>query len=106
MAYVQCIAPPDVKAHGVEGLLIAHIVPLLQKAQTQETGYAEIRPPCRAVQHRIAILISKENGKDFASEEEWISLRTTNIMESRWRNNKIGKVRPNLPLYTKFTQLS
>jgi len=73
-------------------------------------------------------------------EEEWISLRTTNIierlnkefkrrtkpmeivagenacylllafislkMELSWRNNKIGKVRPNLPLYQKFTQLS
>ncbi|OPY76262.1 MAG: Transposase, Mutator family [Syntrophorhabdus sp. PtaU1.Bin153] len=72
-------------------------------------------------------------------EEEWISLRTTNIierlnkefkrrtkpmeivagenacyvllafislkMELNWRNNKIGKVRPNLPLYKKFTQL-
>jgi putative transposase len=72
-------------------------------------------------------------------EEEWISLRTTNIierlnkefkrrtkpmeivagenacylllafislkMELSWRNNKIGKVRPNLPLYQKFTQL-
>ena len=73
-------------------------------------------------------------------EEEWISLRTTNIierlnkefkrrtkpmeivagenacylllafisvkMEAHWRSNKIGKVRPNLPLYKKFTQLS
>lgn len=73
-------------------------------------------------------------------EEEWISLRTTNIierlnkefrrrtrpmeivagenscylllafislkMEMSWRTTKIGKVRPNLPLYKKFTQLS
>ena len=73
-------------------------------------------------------------------EEEWISLRTTNIierlnkefkrrtkpmeivagenacylllafisikMEASWRTTKIGKVRPNLPLYKKFTQLS
>jgi putative transposase len=73
-------------------------------------------------------------------EEEWISLRTTNIierlnkefkrrtkpmeivagenacylllafislkMEASWRTRKIGKVRPNLPLYKKFTQLS
>ena len=73
-------------------------------------------------------------------EEEWISLRTTNIierlnkefkrrtkpmeivagenacylllafislkMEMNWRTTKIGKVRPNLPLYKKFTQLS
>ena len=72
-------------------------------------------------------------------EEEWISLRTTNIierlnkefkrrtkpmeivagenacylllafislkMEMNWRTTKIGKVRPNLPLYKKFTQL-
>ncbi|HOV89224.1 MAG TPA: IS256 family transposase [Syntrophorhabdaceae bacterium] len=72
-------------------------------------------------------------------EEEWISLRTTNMierlnkefkrrtkpmeivagenscylllafislkMEMSWRRNKIGKVRPNLPLYKKFTQL-
>jgi putative transposase len=72
-------------------------------------------------------------------EEEWISLRTTNIierlnkefrrrtkpmeivagenacylllafislkMEMNWRATKIGKVRPNLPLYKKFTQL-
>jgi transposase-like protein len=72
-------------------------------------------------------------------EEEWISLRTTNIierlnkefkrrtkpmeivagenscylllafislkMEMSWRHTKIGKVRPNLPLYKKFTQL-
>ena len=72
-------------------------------------------------------------------EEEWISLRTTNIierlnkefkrrtkpmeivagenacylllafislkMEMSWRTTKIGKVRPNLPLYKKFTQL-
>ena len=72
-------------------------------------------------------------------EEEWISLRTTNIierlnkefkrrtkpmeivagenacylllafislkMEMNWRNNKIGKVRPNLPLYKKFTHV-
>lgn len=71
-------------------------------------------------------------------EEEWISLRTTNIierlnkefkrrtktmeivagenacygllafislkMELTWRANKIGKVRPNLPFYEKFTQ--
>lgn len=73
-------------------------------------------------------------------EEEWISLRTTNVierlnkefkrrtkpmeivagenacylllafislkMEASWRSTKIGKVRPNLPLYKKFTQLS
>lgn len=73
-------------------------------------------------------------------EEEWISLRTTNVierlnkefkrrtkpmeivagenacylllafislkMEASWRTTKIGKVRPNLPLYKKFTQLS
>ena len=73
-------------------------------------------------------------------EEEWISLRTTNVierlnkefkrrtkpmeivagenacylllafislkMEASWRSTKIGKVRPNLPLYNKFTQLS
>jgi len=73
-------------------------------------------------------------------EEEWISLRTTNIierlnkefkrrtkpmeivagenacylllafislkMEASWRTTRIGKVRPNLPLYKKFTQLS
>ena len=73
-------------------------------------------------------------------EEEWISLRTTNIierlnkefkrrtkpmeivagenacylllafislkMEMNWRTTKIGKVRPNLPLYKKFTQLA
>ena len=72
-------------------------------------------------------------------KEEWISLRTTNIierlnkefkrrtkpmeivacekacylllafislkMEACWRSTKIGKVRPNLPLYKKFTQL-
>jgi putative transposase len=72
-------------------------------------------------------------------EEEWISLRTTNVierlnkefkrrtkpmeivagenacylllafislkMEMNWRTTKIGKVRPNLPLYKKFTQL-
>jgi putative transposase len=72
-------------------------------------------------------------------EEEWISLRTTNIierlnkefkrrtkpmeivagenacylllafislkMEMNWRATKIGKVRPNLPHYKKFTQL-
>jgi len=72
-------------------------------------------------------------------EEEWISLRTTNLierlnkefkrrtkpmeivagenacylllafislkMEMNWRTTKIGKVRPNLPLYKKFTQL-
>jgi putative transposase len=72
-------------------------------------------------------------------EEEWISLRTTNVierlnkefkrrtkpmeivagenacyvllafislkMEMNWRATKIGKVRPNLPLYKKFTQL-
>ena len=72
-------------------------------------------------------------------EEEWISLRTTNIierlnkefkrrtkpmeivagenacylllafislkMEASWKTTKIGKVRPNLPLYKKFTQL-
>ncbi len=72
-------------------------------------------------------------------EEEWISLRTTNIierlnkefkrrtkpmeivagenacylllsfislkMELNWRKSKIGKVRPNLPFYKKFTQL-
>lgn len=72
-------------------------------------------------------------------EEEWISLRTTNLierlnkefrrrtkpmeivagesacylllafislkMEMNWRATKIGKVRPNLPLYRKFTQL-
>lgn len=72
-------------------------------------------------------------------EEEWISLRTTNVierlnkefkrrtkpmeivagenacylllafislkMEASWRTTKIGKVRPNLPLYKKFTQL-
>ncbi len=71
-------------------------------------------------------------------QEEWISLRTTNIierlnkefkrrtkpmeivagenacylllafislkMEMNWRATKIGKVRPNLPLYKKFTQ--
>jgi putative transposase len=73
-------------------------------------------------------------------EEEWISLRTTNVierlnkefkrrtkpmeivagenacylllafislkMEMSWRTTKIGKVRPNLPLYQKFTQLA
>jgi len=73
-------------------------------------------------------------------EEEWISLRTSNVierlnkefkrrtkpmeivagenacylllafislkMEMNWRTTKIGKVRPNLPLYKKFTQLS
>jgi putative transposase len=73
-------------------------------------------------------------------EEEWIALRTTNVierlnkafkrrtkpmeivagqnacylllafislkMEMNWRATKIGKVRPNLPLYKKFTQLS
>ena len=72
-------------------------------------------------------------------EEEWISLRTTNVierlnkefkrrtkpmeivagenacylllafislkMEVNWRATKIGKVRPNLPFYKKFTQL-
>jgi len=72
-------------------------------------------------------------------QEEWISLRTTNIierlnkefkrrtrsmeivageascylllafislkMEMSWRHSKIGKVRPNLPLYKKFTQM-
>jgi putative transposase len=72
-------------------------------------------------------------------EEEWISLRTTNVIErlnkefrrrtkpmeivagenawylllafisikieASWRSTKIGKVRPNLPLYKKFTQL-
>jgi putative transposase len=72
-------------------------------------------------------------------EEEWISLRTTNVierlnkefrrrtkpmeivagenacylllafislkMEMNWRTTKIGKVRPNLPLYKQFTQL-
>ena len=72
-------------------------------------------------------------------EEEWISLRTTNVierlnkefkrrtkpmeivagenacylllaftslkMEASWQSTKIGKVRPNLPLYKKFTQL-
>jgi transposase-like protein len=72
-------------------------------------------------------------------EEEWISLRTTNVierlnkefkrrtkpmeivagenacylllafislkMEMNWRTTKIGKVRPNLPIYKKFTQL-
>jgi len=72
-------------------------------------------------------------------EEEWISLRTSNVierlnkefrrrtkpmeivagenacylllafislkMEMNWRTTKIGKVRPNLPLYKKFTQL-
>jgi hypothetical protein len=27
-------------------------------------------------------------------------------MEMSWRTTKIGKVRPNLPLYKKFTQLS
>lgn len=71
-------------------------------------------------------------------EEEWISLRTSNVierlnkefkrrtkpmeivagenacylllafislkMEMNWRTTKIGKVRPNLPLYKKFTQ--
>jgi hypothetical protein len=33
--YVQCIAPPDVKTEGVQGFLVAHIVPVLQKTQTQ-----------------------------------------------------------------------
>jgi hypothetical protein len=32
---------------------------------------------------------------------EFIALK----MEIHWKGNRIGKVRPNLPLYKKFTQL-
>ena len=69
LADVQGIAPPDVEAEGVQGLLIAQVVPLLQETQAQKTGNAEIGTACCAVEHRIAIFVSEQDWKNFESKQ-------------------------------------
>jgi hypothetical protein len=69
IADIQCIAPPDVKAEGVQGLLIAQIVPFLQEAEAQKTGNTEVGPTGLPVQVCLVIFFPKEDEKYLLSEQ-------------------------------------
>lgn len=66
---IEGIAPPDIEAEGVEGLLVAQIVPLLKKAQAEKAGDAEVGAARRAVEHGILVLVPEEDGKDLDPEQ-------------------------------------
>jgi len=66
---VEGIAPPDIEAEGVEGLLVTQVVPLLKEAQAENAGDAEVGTARRSVEHRVLILVPEEDGKDLTSEQ-------------------------------------
>ena len=66
---VQGVAPPDVEAEGIQRLLIAQVVPLLQEAQAEQAGNAEIGPARGAIEHRVVIFLPEQDGKHFAPEQ-------------------------------------
>ena len=66
---IQGIAPADVKAESIQGLLIAQVVPLLQETQAQQSGNAEIGPAGSPVERRIVIFFPEQDGKHLAPEQ-------------------------------------
>ena len=69
IVHVQGIAPPDVKAEGIEGLLVTEVVPFLKETQAQKAGDAEVGPAGRTVQNCIPVFVPEQDGEYFISEQ-------------------------------------
>jgi hypothetical protein len=61
LSFIQGIAPADIKTERLQGLLIAYVAQLLQKAQIQHSSCAEIGPARFAVKHGKLIFGFEQN---------------------------------------------